>query len=68
MRYQRPDSKLVNLVVSFSDASMPSRLEMPISEPPQPPTIKLQKVSPTGTVNPQKKSEPITRIASSATS
>ena len=44
MRYQRPVSKLMNLVVSFSDASMPSRLEMPTSEPPQPPTIRLQKL------------------------
>jgi len=32
------------------------------------PTIRLQKASPTGTVSPQKKSEPMTRIASKATS
>ena len=38
------------------------------SDPPQPPTIKLQNESPTGTVRPQKKSDPPIRIASNATS
>ena len=47
---------------------MPFTLEMPISEPPQPPTIRLQQLVPTGTVRPQKKSEPISRMASSAIS
>jgi hypothetical protein len=67
-RYQRPCSKLTNFVVSFSEASMPSRLEIPISDPPQPPTMRLQHRSPTGTVKPQKKSDPCTRMASSAIS
>src|SRR5436190_445081 len=68
MRYHLPCSALKNFVVSFSEASWPSRLEIPTSEPPQPPTINVQNESPTGTVNPQKKSEPVTRIASKATS
>src|SRR6267142_2324387 len=68
MRYHLPCSALKNLVVSFSDASWPSRLEIPTSEPPQPPTINVQNELLTGTVKPQKKSEPVTRIASSATS
>src|SRR6266850_4166247 len=66
--YHLPCSAFRNFVVSFSDASWPSRLDIPTSEPPQPPTINVQKESATGTVKPQKKSEPVTRIASSATS
>ena len=47
---------------------MPSRLEIPTKVPPQPPTMRLQKFVPTGTVNAQKKSDPVTRMASSAIS
>src|SRR5215510_10942095 len=68
MRYHLPRSAFRNFVVSFSEASWPSRLEIPTSEPPQPPTIKVQNELLTGTVKPQKKSDPVTRIASSATS
>jgi hypothetical protein len=42
IRYQRPRSKLRYLVVSFSEASIRSKLEIPNSEPPHPPTIRLQ--------------------------
>src|SRR3954466_1212442 len=68
MRYQCPVSKPINFVVSFSEASIPSRLEIPTKVPPQPPTMRLQKFVPTGTVRPQKKSEPLIRMASSAIS
>ena len=45
-------------VYSFSEASIPSMLEMPRREPPQPPTTKVAFESFTGNVRPQKKSLP----------
>src|SRR5215831_16968385 len=54
--------------VSFSDASILSRLESPTTVPPQPPLIQEQYESCTGNVTPAKKSWPSERIASSRTS
>ena len=56
------------LVVSFSEASIPSMLDKPTTPPPQPPTMREQKLASTGNVNPQKKSLPSTFMASSETS
>ncbi len=54
-------------LVSFSDASRPSRLEKPTTVPPQPPTTNVQWLRPTGTVTAQKKSVPSRRMASICT-
>src|SRR5580658_5323354 len=62
--YQCPVSRYLERVVSFSDASCPSRLESPTTLPPQPPTIRLHEESATGKVRPQKKSPPSTLTAS----
>ena len=54
--------------VAFSDASLPSMLERPTTAPAQPQTTKEQYLSSTGKVVVQKKSMPLTRLPSSATS
>jgi hypothetical protein len=50
--------------VSFSDASAPSRLEMPVTVLPQPPLTSVANDLPTGNVAAAKKSRPSVRIAS----
>ena len=67
-RYHRPSLNSRPCVVSFSDASMWSMFESPITIPPQPPTIRLHADFPTGNVRPQKKSLPVSFIASSVIS
>src|SRR5512141_131500 len=66
--YQRFFSKLINFLVSLSDASSPLILLRPTVVPPHPPTIRVQGSLPTGNVIPQKKSFPSTRFASRETS
>jgi hypothetical protein len=63
-----PFSKSRTVVVPFSDASMPSMLEMPQMPPPHPPRMSDACAPATGKVRPQKMSLPSTRMASSAIS
>ena len=68
-----PDPELVPRVVlvfdqkrfvSFSEASEPSRLERPVTLPPQPPLTNVRNDLPMGNVVAAKKSRPSTRFAS----
>jgi hypothetical protein len=66
--YQSPVLNSLDPVVSFSEASAPLMLEMPVTIPPHPPTTSEQNESPTGNVVVAKKSRPSTRLASRTTS
>ncbi len=67
-RYQVLSSYLIVQVVSFSEASMPLRLERPVTLPPQPPLTSVMYALSTGNVAAAKKSVPSIRMASKLSS